>query len=156
MKQNYFPLVMKSAAVIFAVVTPVLWILHRALDSSLLLALTITAGTTCYHFAMRLSVGYLVPWIAKKPNIQHPWFRPLGFEAGLYKALKVKRWKDRMPTYAPENFSLKYHTLEEIIQNMCVSELVHEVIVIFSFVPLLFSEPFDGFWPFLITSVLTC
>ncbi|MFR7829957.1 MAG: hypothetical protein ACLU3F_00175 [Blautia wexlerae] len=38
---------------------------------------------------------------------------------------------------------------------MCQAELSHEVIVIFSFLPLLTVPAFGAFWVFLITSVLS-
>ena len=55
----------------------------------------------------------------------------------------------------PENFDLRIHTPEEIAGAMCQAELSHEVIVIFSFLPLLTVPAFGAFWVFLITSVLS-
>ena len=49
----------------------------------------------------------------------------------------------------------RYHTPEEIVGAMCQAELSHEVIVIFSFLPLLTVPAFGAFWVFLITSVLS-
>lgn len=60
-----------------------------------------------------------------------------------------------MPTYEPANFDLRIHTPEEIAGAMCQAELSHEVIVIFSFLPLLTVPAFGAFWVFLITSVLS-
>ena len=76
-------------------------------------------------------------------------------EEKLYKKLHVKKWKSKMPTYEPENFDLRIHTPEEIAGAMCQAELSHEVIVIFSFLPLLTVPAFGAFWVFLITSVLS-
>ncbi len=59
----------------------------------------------------------------------------------------------KMPTYEPEAFSLKKHSLEEIAQTMCQSEIVHEVIVMLSFLPLIEVLWFDSFFVFLSTSV---
>ena len=42
---------------------------------------------------------------------------------------------------------------DEIAQAMCQAELVHETIVILSFVPVAFSAVFGAFWVFLITSL---
>ena len=58
----------------------------------------------------------------------------------MYKKLHVKKWKSKMPTYEPANFDLRIHTPEEIAGAMCQAELSHEVIVIFSFLPL-FTVP---------------
>lgn len=49
---------------------------------------------------------------------------------------------------------MKSNTPQQVIANMCQAEIVHETIVLFSFVPLLFSLVFDSFPAFLITSLL--
>ena len=59
-----------------------------------------------------------------------------------------------MPTYDPSLFDPKLHSWEEIAQAMCQAELVHETIVVLSFLPLLGAIPFGSFGVFLITSVL--
>ena len=59
-----------------------------------------------------------------------------------------------MPTYDPRLFSLKENTLDEIVNNMCQAEVVHEIIILLSFIPLLFSMVWDAFFVFLITSLL--
>ncbi len=71
----------------------------------------------------------------------------------LYKALHVKKWKNKMPTYEPTLFSPEKHSWDEIAQAMCQAELVHETIVIFSFLPIIATIWWGGFWVFLITSV---
>ena len=48
--------------------------------------------------------------------------------------MKVKSWKDRMPTYEAETFSFELHSMEEIAMAMCQSEVVHEIIILFSFI----------------------
>lgn len=117
----------------------------------------ITFGTFFYHFAMRLLVGYIVPLCCSgKINSESKYFSEKKWERKLYKALKVKAWKDKMPTYAPESFSLEKHSLEEIIDSTCVSELVHLVIAFLSFIPLLFAIPFGEFVVFFCTSIAAC
>ena len=59
-----------------------------------------------------------------------------------------------MPTYQPELFSPKEHTWDEIAQAMCQAELVHEIIIVLSFVPILAAIPFGALFVFVITSVL--
>ena len=153
-KDISFPRVMKSTALITLVFTVAFAWLYRRTGQDWLLTAAISTGTTFYHFAMRLLVGAIVPRCIKKP-MKSPWFHQKPFEAKLYGTLKVKRWKDRMPTYDPASFSLRENTLEQIVDNCCVSEAVHEVIILFSFVPLLFSFWWDAFPVFLITSVLS-
>ena len=49
---------------------------------------------------------------------------------------------------------LKVHTWEEIAGAMCQSEVVHSVIVVLCFVPILATSIWGAFWVFLLTSVL--
>lgn len=153
-KPNRFPLVMRSVALLTALVTGMLTVLYHFLSLDWLLSAAITFGTTCYHFSMRLLAGAVVPPAAGRLRPDHPWFQPKKAEAGLYRKLNVKSWKGRLPTYDPSQFDLNRNSLEQVIRNMCSAELVHEVIILFSFVPLLFAIPFGTFPVFLITSVL--
>ena len=59
-----------------------------------------------------------------------------------------------MPTFAPEMLDLKVHTWEEIAGAMCQSEVVHSIIVVLCFVPVLATLIWGTFWVFFITSVL--
>ena len=149
-----FPKVMKSITVVTFVATAVFALLYRFSNIGWLLDGAITAGTTFYHFAMRLLVGAIVLSCVKNP-MKSRWFQQKSFEPKLYDKLKVKHWKDRMPTYDPASFSLKENSLAQIVDNCCVSEAVHEVIMLFSFVPLSFSLIWGAFPVFLITSILS-
>lgn len=151
--QNNFPFVLKTTAAITAVLTLILVLLHHFFPLSWLFSAAISTATTCYHFTMRLAVGYTVPLLVPPSAATAVWFRPRTFEDKLYRTLKVKRWKDHMPTYDPTSFSLKHNSLEQIVYNSCVSEAVHEVIVLFSFVPLFFVLLWGAFPVFLITSI---
>ena len=117
--------------------------------------LAITFGTTCYHFSMRLAVGYTLNHrMHNKADYRKCWYQLRPFEKRLYQILKVKKWKSRMPTYDPTCFDPKVRSWNEIAQAMCQAEIVHEVIVVFSFLPLLAAIPFGAFGVFLITSLL--
>ncbi len=123
--------------------------------NSTLLAVTITSVTFFYHFAMRLTVGVTVNAILKNNvNFSSKWFQERTFEPKLYKLLKVKKWKKYMPTFSPETFDVKQRSLEEIVKATCQSEIVHEIIFILSFLPLLLAIPFGSLAVFLITSIL--
>lgn len=126
-------------------------LIYRFTPLGWLLSCAITFGTTFYHFAMRLIVGYLIP---NAFDHRSAWFQPKAFEMKLYQKLQVKKWKDRMPTYDPRLFSITDNTLDTIVRNMCQAEVVHEVIILCSFLPLLFSLIWDSFFVFFITSVL--
>ena len=154
MRKNLsFANIMKATALVSLAATITLVLLYRYWPLDWLFAAAITAGTTFYHFAMRLLVGTVIPLCVKNP-MKYPWFQPKPFEPKLYRFLKVKQWKDRMPTYDPASFSLKENTLEQVVENCCVSEAVHEGIILLSFVPLLFAVWWGAFPVFLITSLV--
>lgn len=147
---------MKSIAAATTLVTILLSLTCSYLRQGWLMAWAISFGTTAYHFVMRLIVGYLVPRLTNYAfDYRNPWFQPRPWEASLYKKLKLKRWKHKLPTYAPEQFSLRNHTLCQVIQNMCGAEIVHEIIMVLSFLPLLSVPVFGAFPVFLTTSILS-
>lgn len=118
-----------------------------------LLPVAVTSGTIFYHLAVRLAIGSLVD--AKYHNrmdYTRKWFQEKAFEKKLYKKLNVRKWKKWLPTFNPQDFNLENRSLEEIIQVTCQAEVVHEVIMPFSFVPILFSIWFGSLEVFVITS----
>ena len=146
---------MKQIALITLLATIVFSIACGVLHNSVLLTLAITFGTIAYHFWMRLAVGGVMDYFMKnQADYSRPWFQQKAFEKVLYQKLKVKKWKGKMPTYDPEIFSLERHTYDEIVQAMCQAEVVHEIIVGLSFLPLLAAIPFGSFRVFLITSMV--
>ncbi|MCH5163564.1 MAG: hypothetical protein J1F36_00950 [Clostridiales bacterium] len=99
--------------------------------------LAIVASTTFYHFAMRLVVGGIVDGTIKKDiDYNNFWFRQKKWESKVYSALHVHGWKDKFPTYAPDNFDLS-KGLKSVIQATCVAEIVHEIIIPLGFLPLI-------------------
>ena len=123
--------------------------------SALTLALCITFGVCAYHFLMRLSVGYIIHAVFRnRMNVNRRWFRPRRFEAGLYARLRVGKWKHRVPTYAPDTFSPREHSWEELAQATCQAEVVHEIILVLSFVPLALIPRFGEAAVFILTSIL--
>ena len=113
----------------------------------------ITFCTCLYHFSMRFLVGYAFNrTMGNKADYSRGWYQLRSFEKRLYRFLKVRKWKGKMPTYDPSLFDPALHSWEEIAQAMCQAELVHEVIVVLSFLPLLAAVTFGAFGVFLITS----
>lgn len=118
------------------------------------LSTAVTFGTIAYHLDMRLFVGVLVDQILHNHvDYRKSWFSSLPFEARFYQVLRVKRWKKRLPAYTPALFSLREHSPEEIAQAMCQAEIVHEINVILSFLPLLGALRWGSFPVFLFTSL---
>ena len=131
-------------------------ILYSLFSLPFILTVAITLGTASYHFIMRLLVGYSIHAILKnKINHKRWWFKEKRFEKGLYKFLKVKVWKGKMPTFSPRTFSLKDNSFEFILGASCQAEIVHEVIAVLSFLPIALIPIFNSPVAFILTSVLS-
>lgn len=151
-----FAKMIKSSTVIFMVLTIIFAIIYQCNPNAVILSITITFATISYHFLMRLVVGYVVDGtFHNKFNYKRKWFQEKKFEKHLYEVLRVKKWKDKMPTFAPEMLDLKLHTWEEMAGAMCQSEVVHSIIAVLCFVPILATLLWGTFWVFFITSVLS-
>lgn len=115
----------------------------------------ISLGVTFYHFAMRLLVGYgLDRLLGNRVDYHRAWFQERKMEKKLYNFLKVKQWKSHMPTFESSYFDSRIHSLEEITQATCQAELVHEVIMVLSFAPMLLCKKFGAAGVFAVTSIL--
>ena len=121
-----------------------------------LIPFIITFGTIAYHFIIRLSVGVVIDSIMhNKADYHKKWYQVHEAEMKLYQKLKVKKWKNKMPTYDMDVFDVSKHSWDEIIQATCQSELVHETNVILSFLPIIASIWFGSIEVFIITSILS-
>jgi hypothetical protein len=129
--------------------------LYSASGSGILFAATIALGTTVYHFLMRLCTGLICNKAMKnRADLRKSRYRCRSWEGPIYEKLKVKRWKRRMPTYEDDFFDPGKHSWIEIAQASCQAETVHEVIILLSFVPVIFSIWVGEITVFMITSVL--
>ena len=127
-----------------------------ATKNIILEVLTITVGVTLYHFAMRLTVAIIVNLIMKnQADHTNIWFREKGFEKKLYKRLRVRKWKNHLPTFRPERFDTNRRTVKEIIGATCQAEVVHEIIMIFSLLPIALIPYLGGGVALIITSALS-
>ena len=120
-----------------------------------LFSMAITFGTVFYHLAARLAVGYTIDGIFhNRMNYNRSWFREKAIEQPLYEKLRVKKWKKHLPTFRPELFQVQNRSMEELVQATCQAEVVHEVNMLLSFVPVVSSVWFGSLGVFLITSCL--
>ncbi len=124
-----------------------------SIQSTTILWIGITAFTICYHFWMRIIMGNVSKLFQKHIHYQQWWFQERAFEKKLYETLQVKKWKDKAPTYNPESFSLKKHSLEEIANTMAKSEVDHWINELISLSTLLFAIPWGAFGVFLVTAL---
>ncbi|MBQ6835767.1 MAG: hypothetical protein IJO47_01800 [Clostridia bacterium] len=147
--------IITNITIISFILTLLLGAIYFRTENGIILSLAITMGTTLYHFAMRLVVGFFYDKLMNnKADLGKWWYQPKGFEKRIYSRLNVKNWKSIMPSYEPELFNPQKHTWNEIAQAMCQAELVHETIILLSFVPILFAKLFDALSVFVITSAL--
>ena len=117
--------------------------------------LTIMIGVTLYHFVIRLLVGTVVNGIMKnKANYKNIWFREKRFENKLYKLMRVRKWKKYLPTYDVDIFDTSQKTVQDIAEATCQAEIVHEVIMLFSLLPIVTIPFLGGAVAMIITSIL--
>ena len=141
--------------IVFITVTVAFAVLYRIFNKGYMLSAYITFLTISYHFSMRLVVGQLVTVIYHKRefNLDSIGFRIYKFEEDLYRILKVKKWKTHMITAKPEQFDLHKNSMDVILHNMAQAELVHRIIVVLSFVPLILIIPYGAPLIFIVTSI---
>lgn len=121
-------------------------------------SLSITFLTTAYHLLMRLAVGEAVTLLYRNREFPYdsPWFQQRSFEPRLYQWLGVKKWKLHLITAKPEQFDIHRLTYGELRKNMTQAEVVHEVIMVLSFAPLMLIPRYGAAVVFSVTSVLAC
>lgn len=156
MKKNLFPLIMKITAALTAALTALFAALFHFFGWQFCLSAAISTGVTFYHFGMRLLVGFLVSAAAGDHfDYRSPWFQSHAWEPALYRSLHLRRWKKLLPTYDPSQYDLTHNTLHQIICHTCVAEIVHEIIMVLSFFPMVLIPVFGEPAVFLITSVIS-
>lgn len=147
---------MISLAVMSLIVSFVSGALYAFTEIRAFFPVAVTFGTIFYHIAMRLAVGSLVDAnYHNRMDYTKKWFQEKPFEKALYKKLNVRKWKKRLPTMNPQDFDMKSRSLEEIIQVTCQAEVVHELIMPLSFVPIAFSIWFGSLGVFVVTSCVS-
>lgn len=144
-----------TVAVLSLLLTVLFCLIYSRTGSNAVFSCAITFGTIAYHFVMRLCVGGVFSkFMNNRADYSKKWYQQRPWEKQLYKKLKVKQWKNKMVTFDPDLFDTEKHSLDEIVQAMCQAELVHETIIILSFVPILASFRVGALSVFVITSVL--
>lgn len=146
---------MMTVSGISLVLMAVFWGIFILGGKRLFYTLGIISLTVCYHFSVRLVIGGLIDYNMKNQvDYTKKWFSEKEFEKNFYRKLHVKKWKDNLPTADEELFSLKTHTIEEIIMAGCQAEIVHWFCAAAGFLTMFLAIPFGDWYIFLITSVL--
>lgn len=122
--------------------------------NKIILWIGIVAFTIMYHFWVRIIMGNVSKLFKKHIDYKQKWFKEREFEKGFYKLLCVKEWKGKALTYNPESFSLKDHSLEDIANTMCKSEVDHWINEAISISTSLFAIPWGSFWVFFISALV--
>ncbi|MGN1105840.1 MAG: hypothetical protein ACI4RH_04250 [Huintestinicola sp.] len=146
------------AMVLFAVLAAVFYFLDKRFDNEVFFVLFVTMLTIFYHFAMRLAVGEVITLLYAKREFKYDagWYRLSCFEKAFYRKINLKKAKKNALTAKPWQFDINERTYDELLHNMTQAEVVHEIIMVLSFVPVLFSIRFGAVWVFVITSVFAC
>ncbi len=127
----------------------------RIVSCDVFLPFAITFGTIFYHLSMRLLVALVFTRVMNnKADYHKKRYQVSTGEMKLYGKLRVKKWKDKMPTYVKALFDPGVHTWDEIAQAMCQAELVHKMSAALSFLPVAGGIFFGAFPVFITTSVL--
>ena len=140
---------------VFIMLAVVFAVLNYMYDEGWMLSAYVTFLTISYHFSMRLIVGETVTVIYRKRefNLNSAGFRIHSFEKDLYRRLNVKKWKLHMITAKPEQFDLRENSMDELLHNVAQAELVHRIIMVLSFVPLLLIIKYGVQSVFIVTSI---
>lgn len=150
--------IMICVNILMVAVTVLFAILCRKYGQEWMLTLYVTFLTISYHFIMRMTVGELITirYRNRKFNLNSAGFRMYQFEPELYKRLKVKKWKKNIITAKPEQFDISKNGMEGMLHNIAQAELVHRIIMVLSFVPLVLIIPYGAPIIFIMTSIFSC
>ena len=109
----------------------------------------------CNSFSCHVFSAPIVQMVfQKKFDYDSFWFRSKAFEKKLYQILKVKKWKNIVPTYDKREYALKEEELEQVIHNMCHAEVTHEVIMLTGYFPVLLGQQISHWGILLMMSFL--
>ncbi len=144
-----------TLTLISGILTLILIPVYISTNIGLFETLYITFGTTFYHLGMRLAVGRIYQKKFNNTiNYKAKWFKVGNVEYRIYKKLRVNSWKKYLPTYESDFFNMRLRTYKQIAMSMCQAEMVHETIVLLSFLPVIISIWIGSIEIFLITSIL--
>ncbi len=144
---------MYSVIALTAVISAFCFILYygKITHNGIILWTGIVSFMILYHFGLRIFFGEITNHI--KFDYNHPFFKQKKFEASLYKLLKVRKWKDKVLTFNPENYDFQNRTLSQLATTMSKSETDHWINELISVGSIFFSLLWGMLPIFLITAV---
>ena len=129
---------MYSVILLTVLISGVCFFLHysKTYENAVILWVGIVAFMILYHFGLRILFGKITDKF--NINYSHPWYKIRKFEKGLYKLLKVRKWKDKVLTFEPDKYDFQNRTPEQLATTMSKSELDHWINEIISIVSIFF------------------
>ena len=123
------------SSLVLAIISTVSYFLF---EKFFLFVMLLVFWTMFYHLCFRDIGGVVIDKAFNNViNYKRKWFQPHKWEKPLYNLFKVKSWKLYMPTFDPSLFSMEKHTFEEILMASCQAEIVHEVNMLLSLLPII-------------------
>ena len=123
-------------------------------DSLVVFWIGMVTFTIMYHFWVRIIMGNVLKLFKKHITYKQYFFKEKKFEKKFYDLIKVKSWKDKVLTYAPQEFDLKENSLETVANNMAKAELDHWINSLISISTISFGFISNVFWPFIVSAIL--
>lgn len=122
-------------------------------DSLIVFWIGMVTFTIMYHFWVRIIMGNVLKLFKKHITYKQYFFKEKKFEKKFYDLIKVKSWKDKVLTYAPQEFDLKENSLETVANNMAKAELDHWINSLISISTISFGFISNVFWPFIVSAI---
>lgn len=143
-----------AANVVFIGLAVLFRVLFGVYEAGWMQSAYITFLTVSYHFLMRIMVGEIITLCYQKREFHYasPWYRQKNWEKKLCKAIRIQKWKQKLITAKPEQFDIRARSYDELLHNMTQAEIVHEIVMVLSFLPLLLIIPYGQPFVFLLTS----
>jgi len=140
--------------VIGAVTAAVCFTVHYGFfENAAIMWTGVVAFTVVYQLWLRLVMGQAVGKFKSRIHYGGWLYRERSFEKKIYKAFRVKKWKNKVPTFNPELFVLKDYSMEDIANTMAKVETDHWVNVLISLSTMLFALIWGAGWIFLAAAV---
>lgn len=131
-------------------------ILYINFSIDLFKTIYIASITTFLHIVIRTIIGECTYLFCKNIEFNYDsfWFKERNFEKKLYDFLHIKDIKFLMITAKPGLYDFHDLKFEDIIHNMTVAEITHEINIFASFIPCLLILIYGTPKVFIITSVI--
>lgn len=123
--------------------------------ATVLLIFGIIMLNIAFQFIARLIINTICEGVFENGiNSSSDYFKTSDFEDRLYNSIGVKKIKKQLPVIDRTNFSLRRHSMQNIIDVGCEIEVEHELGMAASLLGIMLAIPFGEMWLFVIFAVL--